>query len=206
MDGLKVDGLPLKSGWVEALGFVLDAEVLESFPIAVGSDGAQGEHGLGAGDFPTHAAAFHAVAVFHSVFGQMAAGAFDHAGGEVFVVLQAVQVGFQEPGQRAELDLGRAGESALRALAAQIGDDRLGLSLQAAQQAASDERDRCGAGFLVEQMRRVGDGRLGKDSRFGEHLLRCAQRVVTVHRTGPDTGSMAMKTFPTEVDSHAGRS
>ena len=124
MDGLKVDGLPLKSGWVEALGFVLDAEVLESFPIAVGSDGAQGEQGLGAGDFPTPAAAFQAVAVFHSVFGQMAAGAFDHTGGdratggEVFVVLRAVQVGFQKPGQCAELDLGRAGESALRALTA----------------------------------------------------------------------------------------
>ena len=118
------DGLKLQSVWVEALGFVWDAEVLEGFPIAVGSDGAQGEQGLGAGDFPTPAAAFQAVAVFHSVFGQMAAGAFDHTGGdratggEVFVVLRAVQVGFQKPGQCAELDLGRAGESALRALTA----------------------------------------------------------------------------------------
>ena len=121
-----MDGLQLKSGCVQALGFVLDAEVLEGFPIAVGSDGAQGEQGLGAGDFPTPAAAFQAVAVFHSVFGQMAAGVFDHAGGdratrgEVFVVLQAVPVGFEEPGQRAELDLGRAGESALRALTAAL--------------------------------------------------------------------------------------
>ena len=156
-----MDGLKWKGVWVQALGFLPDSEVLQGFPISVGSNGAQGEHGLGSGDFPTHAAAFHAVAVFHSVFGQVTAGSFDHAGGDratrgqVVAVLHAVQVGFQEPGQCAELDLGRAGESSLRALTAEIGDDRLGLSLQDTRQAASDERNGFGAGFLVEQMRRV---------------------------------------------------
>ena len=118
-----MEGLKLKGVWVQALGFLPDAEVLEGFPVSVGSNGVQGEQGeqgLGSRDFPTQAAAFQAVTVlrqmFGQVFGQVAAGAFDHAApgsgypdratdGQVFVGLEAVPVGLQEPGPCAELDL-----------------------------------------------------------------------------------------------------
>lgn len=63
---------------VQALDFVVDTELLEGFPIAVGTDGLQSEHGVGSRDFPTRAAAFQAITVVRCPSRWWRGGGTDH--------------------------------------------------------------------------------------------------------------------------------
>ena len=117
----------------------------------------------------------------------MATGPFDDArrdriaGRQIFVVAHAVQVGFQEAREAVECFPFGSAKFAVRPLAAEVRDDRLGLAFEDAPQSLTHEGLGLVAGLRVEQVSRFPQSRQDVHQVQNVHgVFVAGQVVVTV--------------------------
>ena len=140
---------------MEARRFGLDVMVHERLPFVVEGHATEVQQGLGAGQGPVH------LGPFHPILDDVAAGAFDHAGGdgiaggEVLIVVDAVAVAVEIAVNPFQPGAGGGGQMTLLGQVLQPADHAGAHPAQQPQDQQFHPLQRHGAAGIVKEMHRL---------------------------------------------------